>query len=165
MAKLNNWTYCLQTTRNHQVARQHQNCIEKIDTLCKRDGARKTPFCDEVCINLDGVEKELAKEDKRNNRKTMDFSIGLKQGKQIRLVLIELRLRYKNINNLSKSELDSKIKNSKAILGQSPNLLNHYYFIFAPNLKNQAHRNLRRLYSNKSIVSGVDLSDLKEIYF
>lgn len=165
MVEQNKWNYCAKTTREHHVAIQHPNCIEEIDSLSKRDGAKKTPFQDEICINLDNVEICLAKKDKRNNRKTMDFSFGIKVINQSKFVLVELRLNYKNINNLSKTELDSKIYNSKIILGQNPNLLNHYYFVFKSNLKNQAHRNLRRIYLNKNIVSGIDLLDLKNIYF
>jgi len=81
------------------------------------------------------------------------------------MVLVELRLNYTNWKNLSKKELDEKISHSKIILGQSPLILNHFYFIFSSQIKNQAHNYLRRLYMNKSTVSGIDLNDLKKIHF
>lgn len=165
MVKQSNWIYCYETTRGHRVAKSHSECIEPIDLVCKRDGARRTPFSHEVCLNLDKVEICLAQIESRSSRKTMDFSLGLKHNTQKRIALVELRLRYRNINNLSKTELDSKINNSITILGHSPNILNRYYFVFSSQLKNQAHRNLRRLYANKSIVSGVDIKDLKEVLF
>jgi len=167
MAEQNNWTYCVLTTKAHCISKCHPDCIEKIDTVCKNDGAKHTPFENEICLNLDKVEINQAKFEKRDRRKTMDFSLGLKHSdyNQNRFLLVELRLRYKNVNNLSQNELKLKIDNSRNILGNNPVIINHYYFVFPSQLKHQAHRNLRRLFSNKSFVSGVDLDDIKRIYF
>lgn len=165
MAEQSEWQYCTEITKNHVVPKVHRDCLERLDFVCKNDGAKKTPFEDEICVNIDKVEESLAKKDRRDKRKIMDLSFGLVAKKESRFVLVELRLRYKNVNNLSKTELDSKILTSKSILGQSPNLLNHYYFVFNSKLKHQAHRNLRRLFANKKIVSGIDLTDLKNEFF
>ena len=165
MALQNKWKYCADTTNQHPISKKFKDCVEKLDTLCKEEGAKKTPFSKEQCLNIDRVENILAQNEKRNARKTMDISFGLKSGNEKRVILCELRLNYKNVNNLKKSELDSKISNSRNILGHSTVIFNPSLFIFTSQIKNQAYRLLRRLYSNKNTVKAIDLNDLKKYYF
>lgn len=166
MANQNNLTYCKETTENHQIALNYSDCIQKIDSVCIKDGAKRTCFTNEICLNLDDYEVHNAKRNGTANQKTMDFCFGVKTpNDKKKIVLVELRLNYTNWKNLRKNELDEKISHSKVILGQSPIILNHFYFIFSSQIKNQAHNYLRRLYLNKSTVSGIDLNDLKKIYF
>jgi len=165
MAKQSNWNYCKDTTNQHHLAIKFTDCVEKIHDVTIAEGSKNSPFKKEICINLDKVEGKLAQKEKRNARKTMDISFGLKKDKQKQILLCEYRLRYKNINNLKKSELDSKISNSTNLLGHSPVIHNCYLFIFSPSIKSQAYRYIRRLYSNKNIVNVMDIHDLKRVYF
>jgi hypothetical protein len=166
MANQNNLTYCKETTENHQIALKYSDCIQKIDSVCIKDGAKRTCFTKEVCLNLDDYEVHNAKRNGTANQKTMDFCFGVKTpNDKKKIVLVELRLNYTNWRNISRKELDEKINHSKVILGQIPIILNHYYFVFSPPIKNQAHNYLRRMYSNKNIVSGIELNDLKQNYF
>ncbi|EZH75887.1 hypothetical protein ATO12_03595 [Aquimarina atlantica] len=165
MAPQNKWKYCENTTKRHPLCLKFLDCIESIDSICISDGAKKSPFSEEICLNLDKVESNLARKEKRNARKTMDFSFGSKSGNEKRTVLCELRLNYKNVNNIKKSELDSKVSNSKGLLGHSPTIYSPNLFIFSSKLKNQAINRLRRLYSNKSNVAVMDLSDFKKFFF
>lgn len=166
MANQNNFTYCEETTRNHQITLNCSKCIQKIDAICKKDGAKNTCFKEEVCLNLDEYETFSSKRKGTERQKTMDFCIGVKSPNDKKnMVLVELRLKYKNINNLRKKELEEKINHSIDILGQTPIIMNHYYFVFSSDKKNEALSRLRRIYSNKSNVYGIDLCDLKQIFF
>lgn len=166
MDNRNNLTYCKETTENHQIASNYSNCIQKIDCVCRKEGAKRTCFTNEICLNLDDYEVNNAKRNRRAEQKTMDFCFGVKTpNDKKKMVLVELRLKYKNWRNLGKNELDKKISHSKILLGQDPIILNHFYFIFSSEIKEQAHNYLRRLYSNKNTVSGIDLNDLKKNYF
>lgn len=165
MAKQTNWEYCKDTTTHHQIAKKYKKCIVDLDTFCKEEGAKKTPFSNEKCINLDMVENIIAQHDKRNSRKTMDAFFGIKLNHQKKVILCEFRLNYKNVNNLSKSELDAKLSNSINIVGQTPMIDKTYLFVFNSNIKNQAYRRLRALYSNKKSMKAIDLNELKSLYF
>ncbi len=165
MAQQNNWTYCEETLERHPLSRSFPECIEPLNGICLTEGARKSPFNEEKCLNIDKVESLLAQREKRDLRKTMDLSIGLKLGQEIKIMLCELRFNYKNVNNLKKSDLDSKMQNSQTLLGHQPPIHKPYLFVFNSSVKNQAYSVLRRLYSNKSIVEAIDLMDLKSKYF
>ena len=165
MVEKNNWKYCKETTIQHPIALKFENCVEDIGTVSIAEGAKKSPFSHEVCINLDKVERLLAKKQKREAQRTMDISFGIKYGNQKRILLCEYRLNYKNVNNLKKSELDLKISNSKSLVGQDPLVHNYYLFIFNSNLKNQAYHVLRRLYANNNTIEVMDLIDLKNHFF
>lgn len=165
MAKQSNWKYCKETTNQHHLAITFKDCVEKMHDVILAEGNRNSPFNEEDCINLDKVEGTLAQKEKREARRTMDISFGIAKNRQQQVVLCEYRLRYKNVNNLKKRELDSKISNSINLMGHNPIIHNCYLFIFQTGLKNQAYRWLRRLYSNKNIINAMDVNDLKEFYF
>ncbi len=158
--------YCLSTTIEHPVAKKHPKSVELFkDVIIREGGSKKNVFANEKCINLDSVETAMSQADKRSENSTMDCAFGLTDGKKKQIIMCEFRLNYKSVSNISKSEIDSKIKHSKLILGQEPSLLNQHLLIFKSELKNQAFSRIRRLYSNKNIVSVLDISELKNQYF
>lgn len=166
MAQPNNqWQYCEQTTKNHQINKKVGVALKSIDFVCKRDGAKKTPFSEQECIDLDEVETFLASNEKRQKIKTMDVSFGISKGKRGQMVLCELRLNFKNVNNIGRKDLDEKMNNSKRILGHDPSIFSKSFFVFSSKLKQQATNRLRRLYANKSIIEVTDLEGLKAQFF
>jgi hypothetical protein len=164
MARKNNWTYCENTTTNHSLAKNNSNCLEEIFQITCNEGAKKNPFTTEIAINIDDVERYLSKKEKRNSKKTMDMSFGAIKSKTKCFILAEYRLNYTNPNNLSKSELDDKIKNTLDLLGNEINI-STFLFIFSPNVKNHANYIIRRLYSNRPNYIALDISDFKSNYF
>ncbi len=165
MEHQNNWKYCTETTNHHQMVKKYKNCVENIKDLTIVEGGKNPPFNDEKCLNLDKVEGILAQKEKREARKTMDMSFGIVLGNQRQFLLCEYRLNYKNVKNLKRSEMDSKISNSRILLGHEPAIHKCYLFIFNSKIKHQAYSILRRLFSNRSIVKAMDVNELKEIYF
>lgn len=166
MDKQNNLSYCDKTTRNHRVLKKCPQSLQNINDVCKKDGAKKTPFNNQVCINVDELEINRVKGAAGNRSKTMDMALGLSVGgNKPNMALVELRLNYKEVKNIKKPELDAKILHSKNLLGHTPSILNHYYFIFQSKLKNQAYSHIRRLYSNKNIVTVEDLNGMYNLLF
>jgi hypothetical protein len=165
MDQQNSWKYCKATTNKHPVAIKFKQYVEEIHSVCINEGAKKTSFSKEKCINLDKIEWFIAKKEKRNALKTMDISFGIKSGNKKRIALCELRLNFENVYNLKKSDIDSKISHSIDILGHSLMIYNFYLFIFKSDKKNQANYVLRRLYSNKNMFEILDLYGLKNKYF
>jgi len=162
---MSNFKYCNETTKSHGLAKSYSNCIELLSNVSENEGAKSNPFSDEECLNMDKVENILARKEKRDARKTMDISFGVADGKNKCYVLCEYRLNYNNPNNLSKSELDAKLSNTKNLLGTELTIHKFYYFVFAHNIKQQAIHSLRRLYQNKSNMVALELADLKDIFF
>lgn len=161
---MSNFKYCKETTKSHSLAKVHSNCIELLSNVSKNEGAKSNPFGDEECLNMDTIEKKIAQKEKRNARKTMDISFGVADGKNKRYVLCEYRLNYKNPNNLSKSELNAKLSNTKDLLGTELPIHNHFYFVFSNKIE-EAKYYLRRLYQNKSNMVAFDLADFKKTFF
>jgi len=161
----NKWIYNKNITINHNLAQQYKISIEKINDTIVSEGGRKTDFKNEVCINLDKIEKILAKKERRNAFRTMDIAFGISKGKAENMVLCEYKLKYKKPANLSKSEIDGKIKYSKNLLGNEPPVLNRFIIIFKSEIKAQSYSILRRLYANKNLFQVLDINELKEKYF
>jgi hypothetical protein len=162
----NDWKYCEATTCGHNLAKKYSDCIESIHALIRNEGGKKSLFKDEKCLNLDKIETKQAQEKKQEIKfATMDCSFGISYRKQKRMILCEYRLRYKNVNNISKTELDSKIAHSKNVLGATCIIHNCYLFIFSSEIKEQAKNKLRRLYNGNKAVKAMDVNELKELYF
>jgi hypothetical protein len=160
MAQQNKYSYNQHLTENHHKA--NLNFISKLDFLCRRDGAKRTPFSNETCIDIDAIETAR----KTDKQKTVDLGFIINNDNTSKLVLCELRLKYKNPSNLSKSEIEGKIRNSINLMGQDPSIYNDKYLVFDTKIINQAKSILRRLFNNKKIaIKAVQLDELKEDFF
>ncbi len=165
--EIHKWKYNCKITIEHKLALKFSDSIENIHDIIVSEGGKNSPFKNQnqVCINIDKVEKNRAKKEKRNAYKTMDTSFAISYGKKNEMVLCEYKLNYKKPENISKSELDEKIKNSKDLLGNEPNIHSVYIFVFSTKIKSQALNKIRRLNSNKKNFNVVDINELKELYF
>lgn len=162
MAQTTSWKYCETTTTSHPQLVQHIDCLVSLNDLCKKEGAQNAPFDSELCWSLDKVEEKIAKSIGRQRNATMDLSIAVKSGRNLRAVLCELRLNYKNPLNITKAELMAKKDGSKAIMKHEPQFLEVFYCIFPTNKKEQATSRIRREFANKANV--VRVLDLKEFH-
>jgi hypothetical protein len=165
MERPNDWKYCETTTCEHNLAIKYPDCIESIHAVIHNEGGKKSFFKTEKCLNLDKIEIKQAQEKKHEIKATMDCSFGIFHGKQKRMILCEYRLRYKNVNNLSKTELDSKITHSKNLLGTICVIHKCYLFVFSSEIKEQAKNKLRRLYNGSKAIEVIDVNELKLFYF
>lgn len=165
MEKQNDCKYCLLTTQQHHLAKIYAQYVEKINHVMLNEGEKRVAFTDEICINLDKIELSLAQKEKRCRRKTMDLCFGIIENNSKQIVLCECRFNYQNANNLSKSELDTKISYSKELVGNEITIHHYFIFLFKAGIKQQAYSILRRLYSNKNIFKVLDINEFKQEYF
>ena len=109
MAEQMTWT-------NEPIERlpQFSPYLKNFNALVKHEGGPANVFPDAMrCIDLDAYEKGLKK---GIHNPTVDAVIGVFSGKISELVLVELRLNYKNADNLSPTKLEEKMSCSKDIL-------------------------------------------------
>lgn len=95
-----------------------------------------------VCLDLDTYERSVRPHSLNN---TMDAAVGVSDYHHTRrvnkrLILVELRLDYKNVNNLSGTELKRKSSHSRELLGEEIPVSPVEYFVFNKNVAEQAFR-------------------------
>ncbi len=161
----NNWKYSDAITKNHKIVSTY-NCIENIDKLCLTEGARQTPFKNEVCLNLDAYER------KTNTNEldcTMDFAFGVVDKintKTEGMILVELKLNCSTGNSLNAKNLNNKIKHSGQILGNNPPIQKPYYFIFNKKHLSECKNRLVRCFNgNIQKAIATDINNLHSIFF
>ena len=92
--------------------------LEKIADLLRKEHytEKSMPFTDQQCINLDTVEKELAKLEHRNRRNTVDFIIGTGSNW---ILPVEAKIAVEKPRNMDVGDLRKKIEYSKSIVNST----------------------------------------------
>lgn len=80
MQQQNNWSYCESLTKAHYLAKAFPKQLQKISEILKCEGARESSFKNEVALNIDEIEVQLASKEKRNKRNTVDKPTGKIKG-------------------------------------------------------------------------------------
>jgi len=130
-----------------------QNNLYPISDMLRKEHykGKYMPFTTEEGIYLDGVEIELAKRNKTNLKRTVDYLIGT--GKDW-ILLIEAKFDVKNPREMEVSELKEKIVHSKELVSNSemfthiePNVIvllkDDHFHQLARELKNKVSNSLR----------------------
>lgn len=159
--------YCKITTINHPISLTYPNCIEDINSLFIREGyaSSQKPFINnEVILNLDFVESEVAPLANRPKNRSMDFTFGLSNnGQSIQLmVLAELKLNQQNPNQLKREHLEEKVAGSMGVLNNSIDIYANYIFIFRSDKKEEAKSRFFRM--NPKIPNEYLVMDIEEFY-
>lgn len=122
----------------------YRKCAGTLQELSQRDYSDKYEFNPNIeCLDLDVYEKNTRK---GNLNRTMDAVIGIcdcstkKHKSNERLLLVELRMGYRNVNNLSVTDLVNKVSHSKIILGTEIPIDKNNIFIFDDKVYPQAVR-------------------------
>lgn len=168
MATQNNMKYNRKQTLNHQVVKKYDSCIENISATSKRDGClKKDAFgSEDDIINVDKLETSICQKTKKQKEKTVDIAfVATSENEKSKTILVELRCNYKNLRNLSESEILEKIKHSKQILGSVPVFFFATFLIFNASRKNEAKQRIRRYFKHKSTIEVLDIKDLKQKFF
>lgn len=139
--------YCKETTLLHPLAARFPNCLQELLHCIRQEGGKGNLFChQEICINLDEVERKTACADRKA---TMDVTIGLsREGKNREMLLVEFRFRYKSPRNISEKNIRDKISHSKELLGGT--VSKDYIFIFSAH-KNEARSYFNRLFKGRNV--------------
>ncbi len=159
--------YCELTTCNHPISNRFKKQIELLNTIFKAEGCTIKFFESEKAINLDEVEIELCRNN-RGRQATMDLTIGIsREGKNSQMLLVELKLKVENPTNISKSDLETKIRRSIEILGHEIPIHDTKIIIFDDKQISVAKSWISRMFgkSPRPIISVKTTKELKAEYF
>lgn len=158
--------YCNKTTLNHSLCAKYPSCLEELNEIFKAEGYKSTLFANEVALNIDKVERECSKK-KKSPESTMDLTIGIsREGKQPQMLLVELKFNSKNPHNISKRELDDKIRRSIDLLSDAAtSVAEEKIILFNDNKVQVGRRVIYRLYGQLSRIKTSSGKEFKEKYF
>ena len=108
------------------------------------------------CLDMDQCETLNAINDSRQKKHTVDAVIGVKKFNRNRFthpqfLLVELRIAYQSPNNLSKHELENKIRHTLYLLSTDEHIYKQKFFIFNDNVIQQ----MINWFNNKSQEGGI----------
>lgn len=126
------------TIRKHNI---YNCCHNTLQYISDRDYPNKYTFNSDIeCLDIDKYVKDSHP---HQPTESVDAVIGIcfckndKTTTNERLLLIEFRMDYINVNNLSSTELISKVEETINILGYDININDEYYFLFNNSVINQ----------------------------
>ena len=135
------WIYSNAVVEEHSL---YQLCASTLNEVSNRD----YPNCDYfnsaiACLDMDTYEKHILQKGQAD--RTVDAVIGIatyenNRGQDPRLLLIELRMEYENISNLSKTEMERKVTYTKSLLGGEKRIERDSLFVFNNQIASQAER-------------------------
>lgn len=163
--------YDLEKTQTHNLSLDFHCCLKNYNQIIQSedDDLDDLPsiFDDNVvAIDLDCIERLRASQLRQDQVSTMDTVFAISDLDQTEMLLVELRLNYKNLYNLNRNKLIAKVEGSISLLGNSVPINENYIFIFQPNKKQEAiNRIARMIPSLNSNYQVLDLNDLIRIYF
>lgn len=161
----NQWICKNKVIENHHLARVNMNCLVPLDDLFTREGQVCTLFGDDYrVLDMDEVERKSAARESRSPNATVDCVMGLVEGKIEKVLLVECRFRYKNVNNISQSDLDNKVRYSAGVLGNVPVQCRPVYFLFTSSVAPVANRKIRQFKNNRRDYVGVDVTQFYNLF-
>lgn len=134
----------------------YNKCGSTLNEVSNRDYPGKDYFNKEIlCLDMDIYEKNVLHSESPDC--TVDAVIGISSYESSRthnprLLLIELRIDYKNIANLSKSEMERKVTHTKSLLSGEKAIEKGCLFIFNDSISSQAKNWFSRQERTKGIL-------------
>jgi hypothetical protein len=162
--------YSLEHTKNHFVITKFPESLVDIEELIKRDSDNylASPFFNSqtLVIDGDGLEKLIAREQKREQNNSMDAIFVCSNLQKKHIQLIDFKFNCGNPNNIVRQELLNKVNGSKTALGVNPEIHETYYIVFREGLKAQARSRFQRMIPsiNNQFVP-IYIEELKNLYF
>ena len=134
---------------NNEYLHRHplwQHCAASLSDISKRDyhGKDYFPSMNIDVLDIDSYEKAIHKGKSGNMACTGDAVIGIalvKKGNTLMhpaVMIVELRMGYKEGDNISLSELENKVTHTKTLLSTALQVYPKYYFIFTDKEEPQA---------------------------
>lgn len=164
--------YCLERTNYFANQIKYSNCIVDLNLFICREGCTENMplfLNNEVAVDLDQVEKSVARNESRQQNKSMDSAFIVKnESNNESIVLVEFRFNYQSMKNLKAKDLRGKKKFSSKLIKEMgyTNIHTDFYYVFDSNLKEQARRYFRSLYPHiPNKFKPVTIGDIKDLYF
>lgn len=179
-------------TLNNPIAILNKNCVKLLDDIIFKDDDSLVKvgnlFQKNSVIDLDNVEVNLAKLERRLQNKTMDcaFLVSSKinlapsrlndnlnfrdiifERVYSNVQLVELRLNFENAKNVKQKDLQKKINGSIRIFTPyNLSVRNLYIFVFQTSFLQQMRRRMRNMNPSwRREYKVMHLEELKETYF
>lgn len=135
---------------NYQIVKRVHVLVDKDDDSHEEAYIDDdTVIFDDDCmgLDLDELEKAIAKQERRNPKKSMDMGLMLCCQGNKSLVLVEFRLNYTDMFNIKKVDLDGKVECSTycVIHYLNEKIYPKQYFVFNRKSVKQGRERLRRM--------------------
>ena len=167
---------------NHFIAKNYPSCVKDLDMIIQtNDNQLKTKlnhFAEVIAIDLDAVQEEIAIRNKKDKDSSTDiFFVVIDTNDKRKCILVELKLNVENPynyfnKNKNREDLKKKIVDSIALLGETTDIHQEYYFVFKVyNLKGSPVLDIakRILFNisqqNQQNYIALSLDDLKQHFF
>lgn len=153
---------------NNDIVQQHPiyNCCKStLNDVSNRDYPNTNYFNPDIeCLDMDTYE---VKTHKGQQDKTVDAVIGVgaytnNRFSNGRLLLVELRIDYKNADNLSQHELEGKVVHTRQLLGTQIICDSSSFFVFSENVAPQALRWMASHKHNGGLIKDFKVYSIKE---
>ena len=135
------WVYNNEIIKRHSL---YELCHSALNDVSNRDYPGTDYFDRKIlCLDMDTYEKDILR--KTHPQPTMDAVIGVSSfgNSQVNgsgLLFIELRIGFKNISNLSRTEIERKLAHTKDLLGGEIAIVKDSVFVFNNRLSPVARR-------------------------
>lgn len=167
--------YNRQATHDHEASVKYPSCLKSLEHLILKDyngltqSELKSFFssdpADYNILSIDDVEILIAKSEKRNRNCTVDSAFVINKDDEYRILLVEFRFNYENVQNLKRIDLLNKISGSQNILKDTLSYHDKIYFVFDEKLKQLAKNRLMRMNPRvPQSFEAINLQDLA-VYF
>ena len=133
------WIYNNEVVRGHSI---YPVCHSTLNAVSRRDYGNTYSFRPDIeCLDMDTYEKNVLRKGQPDC--TVDAVIGIStyENNRVsspRLLLVELRMDYDNIKNLSKTAMENKVIYTKKLLGRKVAIELKSIFLFKEKLASQA---------------------------
>ena len=153
---------------NNDIVQQHPiyNCCKStLNDVSNRDYPNTNYFNPDIeCLDMDIYE---VKTHKGQQDKTVDAVIGVgaytnNHFSNGRLLLVELRIDYKNADNLSQHELEGKVVHTRQLLGTQITYDKSSFFVFSENVAPQALHWMASHKHNGGLIKDFKVYSIKE---
>ena len=159
--------YCKKETEEHSISRTFPRSLIGMNAMITREGQRCNIFANNwVVLDMDDVETNLARQQRRSKTSTTDFAMGIKITNSSKMLLVECRFRYGNegVKRLTAGELTAKVNGSIGILNQVPAIHSEVYFLFSNTEIQQARNKMVRLSSGRKTYLAKTITEFKDCF-
>jgi hypothetical protein len=154
--------YCEEIILSHSIFQKYVTELEYINDIFKAEGYKKNIFYEERALNLDKVE---IKGNKAIMSPTMDMAIGISEGKDRKILMVELKFKVKNLAKIEASDINKKTQHSKEILGHEIPIHTEKIVLLNDNKKEQALHYSDQLRKSSSKILVQTAEQFKEEFF
>jgi|GEM_PF-3182920 len=170
MVQLSNWKYDQSITENYILALEYKDSLEKISKILIKEYKElrefsKTPFDCETALNIDKVEKYEAVKHNRNTEASVDMAFAVKNNKEIKFVLCELKLNSRNVNNIKHFNIFNKYIHSKNYFSCKHSIYKHIYVILNDKVGLERARNLLARRNKNIPIKTCNIDSLHKEFF